>query len=577
VTKFFATLLVAFSVGPLGLGACGGAANEKPAVATRPASASAGPAWAQTGDRSDANGSLFVCEGDGATEEAALAAAQAICNDKVCKLCGVEVESVVQTTETLKGVSMQRKVVERCRRFRKGEPKVRQKTTDCGAQGCATWLSVEFSKEDEKNECSAYAAEHFADPAECQRLIDAFRSTQGRSAPSFRQRAQLLDDALAACKDIDVRPTPLVDALQQKLIAGMESFEFTPAKQLERLEEPFFDSTWYHSREEMMRDRQAGDAYLTTYGPLVEQIGETPTLTDRIKLVRDYVFNRAQVFDVIEAAEADTLDSASGIARLLAALRAAPPGAQYGSPDVHFAGLYRLRQVRADIGGITQFYRQAYPPESLTWERGIPLAVLFVKDHHVDEVEWKYIFDLHRGHPCPVCVLTLLGTPDHGGSQVRDARFFAVLDHDLALARRPGDRKRIVAELIPRDPQFTLHIRTRLPKDLQSALDWDFFDRRLDEAEAADDLAAVRQILPLLAATVSGEEIDRSTCSGLADRLGLLGRKAALVEAPPPSLDERICACLTGPMAHEGTRVLSNKSELYDYALGKRLPCVQSR
>lgn len=577
MTRFSAGQVMVLLVAPLALGACGGAAGERSVAATRPASAGPGPAWAQAGDRSTADGNLFVCQGDGPTEEAALAAAQAICNDKVCKLCGVEVESVVQTTETLKGVSMQRKVVERCRRFRKGEPKVRQKTTDCGAQGCATWLSVEFSKEDEKNECSAYAAEHFADPAECQRLIEAFRTTPGRSAASFRQRAQLLDDALAACKDIDVRPTPLVDALQQKLIAGMEVFEFTPAKQQARLEEPFFDTTWYHSREEMMRDRRASDAYLTTYGPLVEQINETPTLTDRIKLVRDYVFNRSQVFDVVEAAEADLLDSAAGVARLLAALRAAPPGAQYGSPDVHFAGLYRLEKIRADIAGIEQFYRQAYPPASLNWERGIPLANLFAKDHRVDEVEWKYIFDLHRAHPCVVCVLKLLGTADHGGGQLRDARFFAVLDHDLPLARRPQDRKRTVAELIPRDPQYTLHLRPLLPKDLQAALDWEFFDRRLDEAEAADDLVAARQILPLLAATVSSEELGMSTCAGLGDRLALLDRQAALVGAPPPALDERICACLTGPMAREGTRVLSNKSQLYDYALGRRLPCVQSR
>jgi hypothetical protein len=559
------------------VGACASAPTQGPTAAAKPVAATGGPAWAQVGDQSNAEGSLFICQGEGPTEEAALAAAHAICNDKVCKLCGVEVESVVQTTETLKGVSMQRKVVERCRRFRKGEPKVRQKSTDCGPQGCVTWLSVGFSKEDEKSECSAYASEHFADPAECQRLIDAFRSTQGRNAPSFRQRTQLLDDAMAACKDIDVRPTPLVDALHEKLLAGMDVFEFTPERQQERLEEPFFDTTWYHSREEMMRERRAADAYLTTYAPFRQQIRETPTLVDRIKLVRDYVANRALVFDVIEAATADNLDSTAGISRLLAALRAAPPGIQYHSSDVHFAGLYSLEKVRADIGGITQFYRQTYPPESLTWERGIPLANLFAKDHKIDEVEWKYIFELHGKNPCPVCVLKLLETADHGEPKVRDARFFAVLDRDLAKARRPEDRRRIVTELIPRDPQFTLHLRTLLPKDLQAALDWPFFGRRLDEAEAADDLATVRQLLPLLAATVAATELTAGTCNGLADHLNLLWKKAALAGATPPSLDDRICACLTGPLAGEGTRTLVNKSELYDHALGRRLPCVQSK
>jgi hypothetical protein len=96
---------------------------------------------------------------------------------------------------------------------------------------------------------------------------------------------------------------------------------------------------------------------------LRQQIRETPTLVDRIRLARDYVANRALVFDVIEAASADNLDSPAGIARLLAALRAAPAGAQYGSPDVHFFGLFDLRRVRADIGGLTQFYPQAYPQD----------------------------------------------------------------------------------------------------------------------------------------------------------------------------------------------------------------------
>jgi len=556
--------------------ACAAAPVEKVAGPAGPASTLGGPAWAQDGDRTNADGSVFVCEGEGSTEEAALAAAHAICNDKVCKLCGVEVESVVQTTETLKGVSMQRKVVERCRRFRKGEPKVRQKSTDCGPQGCVTWLSVSFSKADEKNECSAYASEHFADPEECQRLIEAFRMARGRTAASFRQRTQVLDDAMAACKDIDVRPTPLIDALHEKLYAGMDAFEFTPDRQQARLEEPFFDTTWYHSRDEMMRERRAADAYLTTYAPLRQQIHETPTLVERIKLVRDYVYNRALVFDVIEAVVADDLDSPGGIARLLAALRAAPPGIQYGSGDVHFFGLYTLEKVRANIGAINEFYRATYPPQSLSWSDGMPLAGLFAQDHKIDEVEWKYIFDLHRTHPCQVCLLKLLETVDHGGPKIRDARFLALLDHDLGQAR-PQDRARIVGQLIPRDPQFTLHIRTLLPKDLQSTLDWDFFVRRIDQAQEADDLATVRQFLPLLASTIATTSPTAGYCNGLGDRLEALSKLATQASASAPPLDDEICGCLTGPMARDGTRELVNKSELYDRALARRLPCVQSR
>jgi len=559
--------------------ACASSPMKSPSAAapsTSIASSTAGPAWFRDGDQTTADGSVFVCQGEGHTEDAALAAAQGICNDKACKLCGVEIESVVQTTETLKGVEMKRKVVERCRRFRKGEPKVVHKSSDCGPGGCVTWLAVSFSKEDEKKECAAYVSEHFADPGECQRLIESFRKTPGRTAASFRVRVQLLDEALAACKDIDVRPTPLVDALHEQLFAGMDLFEFTPGRQQDRLEEPFFGGTWYHSREEMMRDRRAEDFYLTSYGPLRQQIRETPTLVDRIQLVRDYVHNRARVFDVIEATRAEDLDSLAGTARLLAALQAAPIGRQYGSDDVHFGSLYSLRDVHADISKITKYYRDAYAPESLSWSQGIPLAALFAKDRKIDEVEWKYIFDLHKKHDCRVCLGKLIETADHGGANVRDTRFFAWLNYDLAKARRPEDRKRIVAEVMPRDSAFLLHVRTLLPADLRAALDWDFYRRRYDEAADKDDLSGARQLLALLGATLAERAptaVAAQYCTPLSDHLNYLVKKGGAF----PPIEAQLCACLTGPLASEGSRNLVNKSELYDYALARSLPCVQPK
>ena len=81
-------------------------------------SATGGPDWASEPDRALHGGNIFTCEGAGATEEDALRTATQLCNDKLCKLCGVKVESRVEVKETLKGVDMQRKVVERCTRAR---------------------------------------------------------------------------------------------------------------------------------------------------------------------------------------------------------------------------------------------------------------------------------------------------------------------------------------------------------------------------------------------------------------------------------------------------------------------------
>src|ERR1700759_5137415 len=84
--------------------------------------AAAAPSWAGKSDSSDEKGNLFICSGEGKNEQDALDSALALCNDKICKLCGVEVESPTTTSETLKGVDLSRKVVERCRRVRKAEP-----------------------------------------------------------------------------------------------------------------------------------------------------------------------------------------------------------------------------------------------------------------------------------------------------------------------------------------------------------------------------------------------------------------------------------------------------------------------
>src|SRR4051794_14194673 len=95
-----------------------------------PVAARAAPGWAGKSDSADERGHTFVCSGEGKSEADALAAALGICNDKICKVCGVEVESTVTTKETLQGVDLQRKVVERCRRVRKADPVLKSKSIE---------------------------------------------------------------------------------------------------------------------------------------------------------------------------------------------------------------------------------------------------------------------------------------------------------------------------------------------------------------------------------------------------------------------------------------------------------------
>jgi hypothetical protein len=380
-----------------------------------------------------------------------------------------------------------------------------------------------------------------------------------------------------ACSGIDVRPTPLIEALHEQLQIGMDGFEFTPAKQQARLEEPFFDTTWYKNRADMLSRRSAHDYWLTSPATLRQQIRETKTLLGRIQLVRDYVYDRSLVFDVVEATLAEDLDTIGGVARLLRALEQAPLGVKYESPsDVHFFPLYRLGDLRADLTQINQFYRRAYRPEALYWQQGIPLAHMLAKDGQVDDADWGYLFALHREHSCVVCLLTLLEVKNHGSPALRDERFFAALEHELKRDRNQDERLRTVAQLVPRDTDFMLHLRPLLRPELRAALDWDFLIRRVDAAEDDDDPELVQKLVPLLLASLSplpeGKAGERY-CVGMADRL----KRLTELQASLSPLAEPICGCLEGPLAKEGTRVLVNKSELYDYALSLWLPCVQPR
>jgi hypothetical protein len=108
-------------------------------------SATGGPAWATEPDRTEHGGNVFSCEAAGASEEEAFAAAKQLCSDKLCKLCGVKIESRVEVKETFKGVDMQCKVVERCTRARTREMEIRYRQSSCGPEGCRSWVQTFYS------------------------------------------------------------------------------------------------------------------------------------------------------------------------------------------------------------------------------------------------------------------------------------------------------------------------------------------------------------------------------------------------------------------------------------------------
>ncbi|MBS2025187.1 MAG: hypothetical protein JST92_22535, partial [Deltaproteobacteria bacterium] len=447
----------------------------------------AGPRWANDADKADDSGHTFTCQGEGKSDEDALAAALGICEDKICKVCGVEVESVVETKETLTGVDLQRKVVERCRRVKRGATVPKYKSSECGPDGCQAWVQVLYSKADEKAECSKFQSEDFADPAACEKDIDTFRHLQGRDADSFRKRASLLTAALAHCDKIDVRPTPALMALDEKLRAGMDEFEFTQKRQNALADETSWmtrdrDTTFGdHSRQEAIDEfRPLWAWYLTTYEPLRQDFAESKLLTQRIKLVRDLVANKALVFDVLEAALSKELDSAAGVQRLLKAVQAAPTGGQYGSPDVHWAVLDSLEKLKADTQAIQAWYRTAYPPTKLD-RFAVPqnLVRVFASDGAVSQEEWDWTYAMIGAGQCSWCSRMLLAVKDHGAPETRLTRAQDALEQAIKLSRRaqtPKDQAYTWSNLGPmKDPAFLLAFEPRLKPEVRAWLDWGFW------------------------------------------------------------------------------------------------------
>jgi hypothetical protein len=526
----------------------------------------AAPQWAKQADAADAAGHTFVCEGRGKSDEDALASAQAICNDKICKVCGIEVESITETKETLTGVDFQRKVVERCRRVRSGDTKLQYKSSDCEPSGCTAWIQIRYTKEDEQRECPRYARDDFADPAACEKDVDEFEHVPGRTAEAFRKRTSLLDAALGHCEKIDVRPTPAMLALDNKLHHGMDAFEWVPSG---RDREGYGDDDRY-----VDRDRPIWGWYLPRPEPLRREISETRLLIDRIRLVRDYVANKALVMAVFDAAVSRAWDTPEGVERLRAALEKAPPGKQYGAAKVHFIALFDLARAKTDTSAVGALLRKLYPPESLEAGESWQLALYFKGDGRVTQEEWDYVFAAHRKHRCVECLRVMLEARDHqardgGGEKVRLARFQQAWE---SIPKR-GDPKRDFAlfkSVIGYSrPELLLLVEDAVPLEARAFLDWDYFYEFISRFHKDDPEPARSAILARAAQALASGELDHSSCSSLADHL----KRLQDAGGDPTPVHKRACECLSGPLKKEGEGYV-NKSDLLDFAKQRELDCV---
>jgi hypothetical protein len=491
------------------------------------------PSWAKQPDTADKSGHTFLCEGAGATEPAAMAAAFGVCNDKICKVCGVEVESVVKTKETLSSVGMERLVTERCRRVRKHDPTVKFKNVDCGPQGCRAWVQVFYSKADEEAECPRYADEKFEDPARCEIDIDEYAKQRGISAESFRIRRDALQRALADCRNIDVRPTPALTALDAKLHFGLDSFE---------------------TKERLTNDSAEETLYTRFPAGFREDLRQTKTLVGRIQKIRDYVHDRFLVFSVYDAAIARDRDTPAGVQRFLAAVQRCPPGRRFGSVvDVNIDSLGHFRSTKTDTTSISDYLRKMYPVQSLRCTNTMiseedSLTRFFASDGKITQGEWDYVVKLPEIQYCHNGAGKLLAVPNHGGDDLRLARLLYAYKK-WPPAEKAGTNPAFTWMPLD-DPEFILRIETKLPESKRTWYDtllWNAILSRARRERARPEV--VKQVADRFAEALGREPVFEPKldyCKELPSRL------ATLEEAGVSGLataSKKLCWCLNGPMA----------------------------
>ena len=515
------------------------------------------PSWAKQPDAADKSGHTFVCEGAGPNEAAALTAAFGVCNDKICKVCGVEIESVLKTKETLSGIGMERQVTERCRRVRKHEPAVKFKNVDCGPSGCRAWVQVFYSKADEEAECPRYADEKFEDPARCETDIDEYARARGHSAPAFKTRRDALDRALADCRSIDIRPTPAIMALDAKLQGGLDTFYAEDAGDLPS--EGWQDYTRFPSG-------------------FVQDLRQTKTLIGRIQKVRDYAHDRFLVFSVHDAAWAKDLDTTAGVQRLLGAMQRCPPGARFGAADdVNIAVLWKMKKVKTDTTAIGDFLRKVYPVESLIRSGNFlgqdgRVASFFASDDRVSAPEWDYVVKSHQLTPCVGCLRNLLAAHDHGGEDVRLKRLVFAYD-TLPASSKPGALNHLYQHFLPiNDPEFLLRIEPKLPETMRTWYDGRMWEAVFDEARRHASPEVQKRVAARFAKALSHEPVTekgRDYCQDLNARLTKLEEAEA---AGLGAVDGMLCWCLKGPLADMSERY-HGKEVIIERSLARHLGC----
>jgi hypothetical protein len=464
------------------------------------------------------------------------------CSAKICELCGVEVKSTVETRETLAKVDITRKVVETCRRVRKAEEEIRYKQSACGPGGCTSWIQVFFSAEAEARECKAYADGKFADSGECEGLIDKFRNTPGLDATSFRTRTALLDQAIIACAEIDVRPTPKLTAMDEILWQGVLSPSHTAwEKTRDDPSKPIDERVrvYLADRETMTAREHAG----RIYRPIDRQpLIESKVFVDRLALVRNAmrayasIMTMNEVLNHVRYSPEREPDSKA----LVAAMRDVIPFGNFDKDRLYAWAIHDLTDAKRDFPAAKDFLTKTYPPP-WTGRQARDFAEFFAADDKVTDQEWAMAI---QGEPCADCLGELVGARDHGGDHKRLAHIVEATNKVYANERARKQTSRVFESL---NGDWLLRAEPKLPGDAAATVyTWDRLKMALAKVGTKGSNAAADQVRKALAARL-GKQLERDIAGERCDRLD---DKLDFLEAEGQStrrFEADMCRCLQDP------------------------------
>lgn len=200
------------------------------------------PAWAQKGDQINESGYEFVCYGLAEDEKKARLMAHARCNEKLCRVFGVQITAKSQVTETLDGVEAESQVTEQCADVRVVGRKTRYQGGECGPSGCVHWILQDYPQESYLEERKRLdqptvirqevviqeGDKHYQDPAACEESLRNYAKVADQTSEGFKKRNEYLTRAMKVCQGIDGRESGLFLALYTILTQPLPRFTTLP-------------------------------------------------------------------------------------------------------------------------------------------------------------------------------------------------------------------------------------------------------------------------------------------------------------------------------------------------------------